>query len=349
LATKDADLADDNMSIESADNESNRERLESVWKKLVHKLRQIPARRHSKIREVLVEAISAARKAHLHQVTTELRTALLLFRPNAPNDCKLAAIKVLVFHGDYEATGDDVNVNNEDSDDEGEGDPTNKNNDDLPTDDLAPSVLSAEAAILRSSLGGSDDARREDWVGMVKSVKTISRLASLTTAFIRDAMEKIEKLEVERDELVNALNAWSKVEDRQSKQRDAAASKRKANGSAPKDIVLPSEVWANVRYSDEICMAKTEEYPWWPAKMCEAKDPYIAKSLSQLKRSLVAFIGEMGSLRVVKTSDLQPFSGQPIEEDDTTEYTKDMRNQLDDCMAMARRIQRGLAKDNPNN
>jgi hypothetical protein len=91
-------------------------------------------------------------------------------------------------------------------------------------------------------------------------------------------------------------------------------------------------------------MAKTDEYPWWPAKICEAKDPNIVASLKQVKRSLVAFVGEMGSLRVVKTSCIKPFTGQILDDtDQMEEYSKDIRAQLDDCMAMARRIQRGLS------
>lgn len=340
LATRDADLADDNMSVDSTtDNEANRERLESEWKRQIHKLRNIPSKRQAQIRAVLVDAITAARKAHLQQIVTELRACLLMFRPNAPSDSKVAAIQLLVAHGDYELNDENDNEAEEGGVDAGTDDPAMG-------EDAVPSVLSAEAAMLRSSLGGSDDARREDWIGMVKSVKTISRLASFATAFIRDAMEKIEKLESERDELNSALQAWSKAEERQSKQRDAAAaSKVKSNGATLKEVTRPSEVWANVRYTDQICMAKTDEYPWWPAKVCEAKDPEIAKLLKQLKRSLVAFVGEMGSLRVVKTSHLQPFTGQSVEEgDEMSEYTKDIRNQLEDCMAMARRIQRGLAK-----
>jgi hypothetical protein len=343
LATKDADIADENMSTDGLDNEINRERIEMKWKRLVHKLRQIPARRNTKIRNVLVEAISAAREAHLSQVVTELRAALLLYRPSAANDCKMEAIQVLISHGDYDAMNDDDADIDSDEENNEAGD-----DDDPNTDDVIVSVLSAEAAILRSSLGGSEDARREDWVGMVKSAKTLSRLASLITAFIHDATEKINKIEAERDELVSAIQIWSKAEERQSKQRDATLpSKMKGNSTSSREIKRPSEVWANVRYTDEICMAKTEEYPWWPAKMCVAKDPDIAQSLKQLKRSLVAFIGEMGSLRVVKTNHIRPFTGKLINDTDVKnnaieEYSKDIRKQLDDCMAMARRIERGL-------
>ena len=343
LATKDADLADDNMSTtDDEDDKLNRERMELEWKRLINKLRYIPARRNSKIHKLLVDAITAARKAHLQQVVAELRNALLLYRPKAPHESKMAAIQVLVLHGEYDDSGD----NNDDEEDDKEHEIDEAGNlettEEPALEDAVPSVLSAEAAILRSSLGGSDDARREDWVGMVKSVRTLSRLSSLTAAFIHDAMEKIVKVEAERDELVSALQIWSKAEERQSKQRDAVSSK--AKNSATREITRPSEVWANVRYTDDICMAKTEEYPWWPAKICEAKDSNIAISLKQVKRSLVAFVGEMGSLRVVKTSCIKPFSGQAIDDNENIdEYTKDIRAQLDDCMAMARRIQRGLS------
>jgi len=88
-------------------------------------------------------------------------------------------------------------------------------------------------------------------------------------------------------------------------------------------------------------MAKAEEWPWWPAKKCQVKDPGLAESLSSLNRCLVALIGEMGGLRVVKTENIRPFTGKTIEDDDSTELDKDVRNQLDDCMTMTRRILRG--------
>jgi linker histone H1 and H5 family/Williams-Beuren syndrome DDT (WSD), D-TOX E motif len=336
LATQDADLADENMSIDSTDDQLNKERLERSWKKQVYKIRLTPAKKHSQIRELLVSAISAARKAHLSQVVAELRAALLLYHPTAASECKVAAIKVLEATGDY-----DVNEDEEESDDE--ADATNEDQ-----DESAPSVLSAEAAILRSSLGGSDDARREDWVSIVKSAKTISRLASLTAAFITDATERIEKIEYERDALLDAIKTWTKADERDAKQRDGK--NKGAPSKSSRDMEGPSEVWANVRYTDQICMAKAEAFPWWPAKKCIAKHSEIANSLEALGRTLVAFIGEMGGLRVVKTAMLKPFTGTLVDNDGSGDgegagvaYTKEMKTQLDDCMAMARRILRGHA------
>lgn len=364
LASRDVDLADENMSIDGSEDKTNQEQLLLAWKKILHKLRQTPSRKHVQVREILVSAIAAARKAHVPHVVAELRAALLLYHPNAANDCKLAAIQVLVANGDFVPS----NTEDDDSDDEG-------GNDDAPVEDaVANSVICAEAATLRGCLGGSEDASREDWVALVKSTKTLSRLASLTAAFSRDATEKLEKIQIERDALTSAMGAWKKAEERQQIRREVGAAKKSsatasaANTKRMDDLHSDlSEVWANVRYTDEICMAKANSYPWWPAKLCEAKDPTISRTLSELNRSLVAFMGEMGGLRVVHTlHQVRPFTGNAILElpqqqqhDDETEnsaaangdgavpmmeYSKELRTQLDDCMTMARRIQRGLLK-----
>jgi histone H1/5 len=330
VATRDAELADDNMSTDgSEDDKVNQERLERAWKRIVNRIRNTPTKRYVQIREMLVDAITAARKAHLSDVVFKLRAALLQYHPSAAGQCKASAIKVLQEHGDYDEDDDDLE---DEDDDEGNDEKVEAEKEEM------PSVISAEAAILVSSLQGSDDATRADWIGAVKNCKTISRLAALSTAFVYNAKEKFEKIEVERDELANALAAWEKEEERLSKNRAG----KKTTGKPPKEIVGPSEVWANVRMTDNVLMAKAEDYPWWPAKKCEPKNPALAKSLSNLNRSLVSLIGEMGGLRVVKNENLAPFTGNKIEEDDgETEVSKEIRSQLDDCMTMARRILRG--------
>jgi hypothetical protein len=330
VATCDAELADDNMSTDgSEDDKANQERLERAWKRIVNRIRNTPTKRYVQIREMLVDAITAARKAHLSDVVFKLRAALLQYHPSAAGQCKVSAIKVLEEHGDYDEDDDDPE---DEDDDEGNDEKGEAEKEEM------PSVISAEAAILVSSLQGSDDATRADWIGAVKNCKTISRLAALSTAFVYNAKEKFEKIELERNELTNALAAWEKEEERLSKNRAG----KKTTGKPPKEIVGPSEVWANVRMTDNVCMAKAEDYPWWPAKKCEPKNPALAKSLSNLNRSLVSLIGEMGGLRVVKNENLVPFTGNKIEEDGgETEVSKDIRSQLDDCMTMARRILRG--------
>jgi hypothetical protein len=59
MATLDADEADDNMSTNPE--EEKEEQLQLAWKKLIHRLWNVPAKAHSKIRQAVVEAIAAAR------------------------------------------------------------------------------------------------------------------------------------------------------------------------------------------------------------------------------------------------------------------------------------------------
>lgn len=151
----------------------------------------------------------------------------------------------------------------------------------------------------------------------------------------------LKKIEGEGDALHHALKAWEKEEERQKRARGAKASNKK---SAAANFDTATEVWANVRFTDNFCMAKVENFPAWPAKRCEAKDPKLAASLKSVNRSLVSLIGEEGGLRVVKIEDISPYTGKPAEED-LGDYDKDMRTQLDECLAMARRIVRGRKKN----
>lgn len=330
-SSRDADLADDNMSEqdEEEDNEANKEHLEKAWKKIVHRIREMPSKRHVQIRDMLVSAIAAARKAHLPEIVAQLRSALLQYHPYAAGSCKTLAVKVLEEHGDYDPEEDD-----EESDNEEEA------NDDTTMEiDQLPSMVAAEAAVCRSSLGGSLDARRKDWIDAVRECKSLSRLASLAAGFVQDAMDRIEKMEIEHADLVDAIKKWEREEERQAKK-----GKKKTTNKVKGEYNGPSEVWANVRFTDEIIMAKAEDYPWWPAKECVARDPATAESLDKLGRCLVSLVGESGGLRVVMKKDIKPFTGKPIEDDDLSEISKESRNQLDDCLALARRILRGRQK-----
>ncbi|EEC43115.1 predicted protein [Phaeodactylum tricornutum CCAP 1055/1] len=328
VASKDADIADDNLSTDgSEDDQAIKEKLERAWKRQIHRLRNTLTHRYGQIREFLVAAIAAARKAHVPEVVAELRAALLQYHPGAASECKYAAIKVLLAHGDYEPDEDEEEEEQYDVREEGD-------------EVEIPSVICAEAAMLASSLDGSEDATRADWIDSVKACKTISRLASLVGAFVKNAQDKMGKLEDERDDLLAAIKTWEKEEERRVKNRGG----KKPVGRPTKDSVGPSEVWANVRFSDEICMAKAENWPWWPARKCTPKDGSLARSLAGLDRSLVALIGEMGGLRVVKTESIKAFSGTLVEDEDLGQYNKSVRSQLDDCMAMGRRIARGMEK-----
>jgi hypothetical protein len=323
MAARDADEADENMSASEDKEEARQELIQLAWKKIVNRLFRIPAKAHVKIRQVVVEAIAAARKAQQPHVVAELRSALLQFHPEAAGACKTATLEILERHGGYD-----------DADDEDDDDEEEIEEEDAPKEEDRPeegvsSQLCAEAVILNSSLDGQEDASRADWIDAVKRCKTISKFASLAAAFVRKATEKLEKLETENDKLSDILEVWER----------AVAGKRKKT-----DIKEPSEVWANVQFTDDFCLAKVEEYPWWPAKKCVAKDENLAASLESLDRALVSFVGESGGIRVVKKEGLLPFSETLPEEETSAARPKELRTQLDDCMTMARRIIRGKEK-----
>jgi hypothetical protein len=323
-ASNDADEADDNMS--TSPEETEKEKLQLSWKKTINRLKYFPAKAHSKIRQTVVESIAAARKAQLPLVVAQLREALLQFHPDAAGACKTVALEVLVKHGDYDDADDDDDDDLElDDEDEPKENAAAKQ-----TEGGITSSLCAEAVILNSSLDGQEDASRVDWIAAVKKVKTVSKMASLVTAFCSKASEKLEKIEYETSSLNKALRAWQK------------ASQRKKPSN--EDIKEPSEVWANVNFTNDFCLAKVQDYPWWPAKICVAKDKELAESLSTLGRTLVSLVGESGGLRVVKTEELAPFSETPPEDAGYMNQPKDIRTQLDECMTMTRRIIRGRDK-----
>ena len=321
-SSRDTEIADDNMSIDESGDVENRE-LRLAWKKELNCLRRTSARQHLKVRELLVNAISMARKAHASDVVADLRAALLLLRPNAANDSKQAGINVLDSHGGFSGP-DNEEVDWEDEGAEEKGDPED-----------AVSVLSAEAALLTGCLGGSDEATRTDWIELVKSSKTLSRLSSLTAGFGHVAEQKLGKIKEERDDLLAAIATWQKDS---VKQRGG---KKKARSSA--SFAGPSEVWADVTFTDEICMAKVEEWPWWPAKVCKAKVAGLRKTIDELDRVLVALLGEMGGLRIVTKDMIRPFTGEALTEETAVEVPKKTRIQLEECLAMGRRVQRGTA------
>ena len=321
IVSRDIELADDNMSIDDAEtDEADSENRE--WKKLIHRVGQTMTRKHVMIRDLVISAIAAARKAHLPQVVAKLRAALLQYHSSAAGECKAAALSVLAEYGGYiddEADSDDEDEN------EGREEAVEEEQ------EAIPSVVCAEAAFLASSLDGSVDLSRNDWIEAVKSCKTMSRLASLVAGFTHDAGIKVSKMEVEHHALIQAVSKWEKGDDKRTK------TKKQSSYSGL------SEVWADVRITDEIIMAKLDDYPWWPAKMCQVKDPELASKLGKLNRSLVTLIGERGDLRLVNDDDIKPFTGSQFDEEEDEEVSKETRSQLDDCIAMARRILRGKA------
>lgn len=152
-------------------------------------------------------------------------------------------------------------------------------------------------------------------------------------------MNSLKKIKFESETLHRALTVWEKEEERKKRTRGGKASQKTT------EVVFDSsvEVWADVRTTNDFCMAKLDVFPAWPAKKCEAKDPTLSKSLLSANRILVSLTGEDGGIRVVPMTDITPYTGKALEED-LSEYKKEVRTQLDECLAMARRIVRGIKK-----
>ena len=81
----------------------------------------------------------------------------------------------------------------------------------------------------------------------------------------------------------------------------------------------------------------------WPARKCIPKDGELTSQLELADRLLVSLVGERGALRVVKTENCIPFSDTPPEED-ISNHPRDIRNQLEEAMNVARRVVRGQQK-----
>lgn len=324
MVAKETDEADDNMSTSPEDEEAQ---IQVAWKKCIHRLKRVPAKSYTKIHAALVEAIAAARKAQNTVVVAELKHALVEYHPEAVSYCKGQALEVLEKHGGYEEDTDD------ESDTEGNEMDVEKGNTDQATkaseeSDLV-SCLCAEAIILNSSLDGQEDASRVDWIRAVKQTRTMSKLAAFVSAFVNKASAKVAKMEEEHSALMDAMNAWGK-----------SRSKKKSSQGAPE----LSEVWANVNFSDEFCFVKIDEYPLWPARKCLPKDDELVSQLESVDRILVSLVGERGALRIVKTDACIPFADTLPEGEDVSSHNRDIRNQLDEAMNVARRVARGQKK-----
>jgi len=327
MAAQDAIEADDNMSA-SPDDDNKEQQLQLAWKKLVYRLHRLPAKAHSKIRHLVVDAIAAARKAQQGMVVTQLREALLQFHPEAAGACKAAALEILEQHGGYDDDDDDDEGDEMEEDEQDAGDEEARKQQ---SEVGLSSVLSFEGVILNSSLDGREDASRTDWIAAVKKCKTISKLGALAAGFCSKASAKLMKLETEQEAFMEAIESWEK----------ASSLRKKSNKPSNMEA---SEVWTHVTFTNDFCLAKVEDYPWWPAKKCIVKDENVARSLEKLERTVVSLVGESGGLRVVTKEGILPYSETSPEDEDLSTQRKEVRTQLDECKAMARRIIRGKEK-----
>jgi hypothetical protein len=167
-----------------------------------------------------------------------------------------------------------------------------------------------------------------------------NRFSALLTALLSKASPKLQKLSDDRHTLSKAIKYWEAgSKTRKSRFQKKAAKDKYHSGT---------EIWTNTRQTDEFVYGKVEGYPWWPARICVAKDPDVRTSLESLDKVLISFVGEP-HLHVVKHSEeIKQFSGKGKENDDIVNYPKEVIANFQESVAMARRILRGKSGSNRN-
>jgi len=335
-AVDEVDDANDNLSVgssqqnEISDEQKALEKAEKIqfaWKKKINSLKFIPTKRASAIREVLISAILIARKGNLEDVLLDLRSALNLHRPGAAGRARQMALSVLEKYGGFDVVenGDELLEDEDtimDSDDE--------KDDDEPLENI--SYLCGEAMMLVGCLEGDNNADRVDWRDAVNDCKIISRFAALVSGLVSRAMPNLQKLSNDRNTLTKALKYWE-AGTKTRKSRSQKNKKEKYNST--------TEIWTSTNQTDEFVLGKVEGYPWWPARVCVAKDPKTVAILHSVGRVLISFIGEQHLHVVKRDEEIRPFAEMEDKQENIEDYPTDVIKKLRETTAMARRIIRG--------
>lgn len=308
-ATKEVDEANDNVTVVSNDSDTGRleaERLERAnysWKRKIYSLHSISHKRAAHIRDVLVSAIAVARKANLTDVLEDLRECLKIHRPGAGGRARTMALNLIQKYGFELREGDEDEADDDDSLSE-VGSVQDTSNE---ADDQGTTFLPPDAMVLSGCLEGDDQADRVDWKDAVSRSRTISRFAALVTVLKSRAMPVLEKLSKDKKTLLKAIPHW---------EASGKSKKKTKKGAKPvgKKYDHVTEVWADVSVTDQFVMCKVDGFPWWPARICVAKDTEISQSLKAVSRELVSFIGEQ-HLYVVHEDDIKPFDDKLSDED----------------------------------
>ena len=300
-STEEADLTgedEDASSYEDDDKELTKRR--NSWKIKISALKRIPTQRYGLIRDIIVAAITVARKSHLSQVAADLKTALQLFRPCAGGEARTAAIKVLEKHGGYDGSDDEG-----DDFEELAAANTGEPNPDENTDAAIASLLCDEYRMINGSLGGDNFADKTDWSDAIKDCKSVSRLAVMVQTFVSKADSVLEQLKEERNNLDGILGL------------NAKRSSRSKSGIKNHDS--STQIWCNAKLTDKLVKARVKGYPWWPAHICTPLDVIVADALEGSGYSLISSVGNEGMF-MVSDNDVIDFSEETG--DDLTQYDK---------------------------
>ena len=333
-ATKEVDEANDNVTVasdESDKGEADAERLEKTqyaWKKKIYSLHHILPRRAGPIRDTLIAAIAIARKGNLTDVLEDLRECLKLHRPGAGGRARTAALNLLTKYK-FELKDDDDEDNDMD-DDESMSEVGSVQDATDDTNDQEATFLSPEAMMLSGSLEGDDQADRVDWKDAVATCKILSRFAALLTTLKHRATPSLDKLAKDKKTLSKAIAHWEASARTRKKSKKSKGSNKFGSGS---------EIWANVAPTDQFVFCRVDTFPWWPARVCIAKDDEVRESLKSLDRVLVSFIGEQ-HLYVVENDEVKPFSEDFVKQD-LSSYSPEVAKSVEQGTKMAVRIMRG--------
>lgn len=285
MAFEEADGVEDIADDEDAADDTKRRQC---WKRKINALKQIPTAKYAIVRDIIVAAITVARKSHLNQVAADLKVTLQLYRPHAAGEAKTAALQVLEKYGGYEEENEDdmdlVEIAATGGDKTGEE-----------AEITFSSFLCDEINMMTGSIGGNEDADQCDWSDVLKACKSISRLAAAAQMFLSKADQVVYRVQEEKETLDLYLGTNNKRVTKSKKKFD-----------------LSSPVWADCRVTDELVRGKVSNYPWWPARICEPYDPVIAKAITDSGHALISFIGESINY-LVPQKNIRPFSDE-IEE-----------------------------------
>jgi len=242
------------------------------------------ARSVDAVREILISAIAITRQSGISDVQSELQHALHLFSPTSAKDAIVAALSVLDKFGGYEKPQVDKS---EDEDTENEDLFETAVTKDNKLQEMHASLLCGEAMILEGCLSCDINANRDDWKDAILETRTVSRLAALVQVLIKKSISMLTKMDKDRKTLLDAIKSWDNKRSLRKEQ------KREKYGSS-------TEIWADTVVTDRFVLAKVEGYPWWPSRICSAKDNSITSALSTRNRVLISFVGDH-NIRVVKS------------------------------------------------
>ena len=290
MAFEEADTLEDEEA--SDDGDQNEIQRRQCWKRKINALKQIQTSRYALIKDIIVAAITVARKSHLNQVAADLKVALQLHRPHAAHEAKVAALGVLEKYGGYDEP--------ENEDDEMDLDELANVVDNNEAEETAiSSFLCDEVTMMTGSIGGNPEADLYDWRDVLKTCRSFSRLAAAAQMFITKADEVVYRVQEEKEALDTFLGlSTKKTSTKKSTRSKSKAKEEKFDRSSP--------VWADCKVTDKLVKGKVKDYPWWPARVCEPYDPIVAKSLSESGYTLISFVGESINY-LVSAEEIKPF------------------------------------------